>query len=71
MKDNSTEKHCEICNVVSLNENFKLPGIEFEFLENNPFICEKCLYKILINKDIEWKYIIEKMLGTANFPKKW
>lgn len=58
----------EICSVCNTQFNNKVPGgIKFEWLEDEPYVCEKCMYKALTNIDIKYdNKKIGKLKGDKN-----
>jgi len=45
---------CIVCGTKVKDESFDLPGIRFDFLEGHPFVCERCVCKVLTNKRPDW-----------------
>ena len=54
---------CIVCNSKSSDKLFDIPGLRFSFLEGAPFICEKCLYRILTNQARDWAENVKKMVN--------
>ena len=50
------KKICYICGNKSKNPKFDMPCLVFNFLENGPLICEKCLFEKLTGKRLKWGY---------------
>ena len=60
---------CCICGVKSKKEGFDLPALVFNYLEGEPCVCEKCIFKALINflgvkftVQSDWKEFIKQNL---------
>jgi hypothetical protein len=63
MLKKNKKRICINCGSWCNNSSISAPGIIFNFLEGKPFICEKCIFKILMNgSDIEWDKEIIKYI---------
>lgn len=62
LKPIEKERQCEKCHCSS-SKDFVLPAITFNYLEDSPVVCERCLYVILTGVKVEWRKEIKKYIN--------
>jgi len=61
--------NCIICNAHGKKKGFDLPAITFNCLEGSPTICEKCIFRILTNRDLDWRKEIKSLIIVEKIMK--
>lgn len=59
------ESTCALCNARSNDRNFKIPVLQFKFLQNEPAVCELCVAKKL-GLNTKWDSQIQKLITTED-----
>ena len=55
MQIDKIKKKCCICNLQYENPSFDMPALSFNWLEDSPMICEKCIFEKLTGMKKEWR----------------